>query len=193
MKIKNKAFTLIELLVVIVIIGILATISVSTFTGFYSKAEDSKRFSIVENIAKIVNLEALYKSPNKYDYSVAGSLKSALDKHGYDSYEESKNICYFLIWDNLSETFAVLTWGETSSTKDFQSPGIIVSGTPEAVESYKNNTFMNDASFLTCRNAVINGSNAYIDNVYNQFPEPHIPGFPYIVIGRNGQILHTTF
>ncbi len=39
---KNSAFTLIELLVVIVIIGILATIAVSTFSGYFEKARLAK-------------------------------------------------------------------------------------------------------------------------------------------------------
>jgi len=39
----QKGFTLIELLVVIVIIGILATISVATFSGYFAKARDTER------------------------------------------------------------------------------------------------------------------------------------------------------
>ncbi len=39
---RNKAFTLIELLVVIVIIGILATISITTFQGYFEKARIAK-------------------------------------------------------------------------------------------------------------------------------------------------------
>ncbi len=42
MKNKNTAFTLIELLVAIVIIGILATISVNTFQGYFEKARLAK-------------------------------------------------------------------------------------------------------------------------------------------------------
>ncbi len=192
-KTKNPAFTLIELLVTIVIIGILATISVNTFKGFFAKAEDAKRFSVVKNITKILRLEALNRTSNKYDYSTPGSLKAVLDKHSYISYEENKNICYFLIWDNKSESFAVLTWGETSSTKDPKKPGIIVDGSPKAVESYKNNNYINSSAFLTCRNATINGSTYHIDSIYGSFPEPPIPGFPYIVIGKDGEIFHTYY
>jgi len=39
---KHKGFTLIELLVVIVIIGILATISVATFSGYFDRARTAK-------------------------------------------------------------------------------------------------------------------------------------------------------
>lgn len=40
---KQKGFTLVELLIVIIIIGILATLVIITFTGVQAKARDSKR------------------------------------------------------------------------------------------------------------------------------------------------------
>jgi general secretion pathway protein G len=40
---KQKGFTLVELLIVIIIIGILATLVIVTFTGVQAKARDSKR------------------------------------------------------------------------------------------------------------------------------------------------------
>ncbi len=48
MKIKNSAFTLIELLIVIVIIGILATIAFSTFKGYFKKANNTQRITVVK-------------------------------------------------------------------------------------------------------------------------------------------------
>ena len=51
---QRKGFTLIELLVVIVIIGILATISVATFSGYFKKARDSERQAAVRNIATLL-------------------------------------------------------------------------------------------------------------------------------------------
>jgi prepilin-type N-terminal cleavage/methylation domain-containing protein len=53
MKLNRKAFTLIELLVVIVIIGILATISVSTFKGFFEKARLAKSQASAEQIKRL--------------------------------------------------------------------------------------------------------------------------------------------
>ncbi len=40
---KQKGFTLVELLIVIIIIGILATLVIVTFSGVQAKARDSKR------------------------------------------------------------------------------------------------------------------------------------------------------
>jgi len=57
MKTKNfakKGFTLIELLVVIVIIGILATIGVATFQGYFAQARDSERQAAVRNAATVL-------------------------------------------------------------------------------------------------------------------------------------------
>lgn len=51
---KQKGFTLIELLVVIVIIGILATISVATFSGYFAKARDAERQAAVRNISTLL-------------------------------------------------------------------------------------------------------------------------------------------
>jgi prepilin-type N-terminal cleavage/methylation domain-containing protein len=43
LKNKSKGFTIVELLIVIVVIGILATLVIVTFTGIQQKARDSKR------------------------------------------------------------------------------------------------------------------------------------------------------
>ncbi len=52
MKNKNKAFTLIELLVTIVIIGILATISISTFNNYRRDAINARRQAELEQAHK---------------------------------------------------------------------------------------------------------------------------------------------
>ncbi len=62
MKLKKPAFTLIELLVVIVIIGILATIAVSTFSGYFAKARDAKR---ITQFKQTVDLLKQYVSVNE--------------------------------------------------------------------------------------------------------------------------------
>jgi prepilin-type N-terminal cleavage/methylation domain-containing protein len=42
-KYKNQGFTIVELLIVIVVIGILATLVITTYNGVQSKARDTKR------------------------------------------------------------------------------------------------------------------------------------------------------
>lgn len=53
---KNSAFTLIELLVVIVIVGILASISISTFNNYMARVRDQKRVLILSEMKKFVEL-----------------------------------------------------------------------------------------------------------------------------------------
>lgn len=53
---KGKAFTLIELLVVVAIIGILAAVGVTTFTGFQEKAKISASKANFKNIVKFISL-----------------------------------------------------------------------------------------------------------------------------------------
>ena len=55
---KKSGFTLIELLVVIVILGILSTISVGTFRGYFAKARDAERLSTVQSIAKMIKADS---------------------------------------------------------------------------------------------------------------------------------------
>ena len=42
-KLKNQGFTIVELMIVIVVIGILATLVITTYNGVQSKARDTKR------------------------------------------------------------------------------------------------------------------------------------------------------
>ena len=48
LKQKSKGFTIVELLIVIVVIAILATLVIVTFTGIQQKARDSKRETDVD-------------------------------------------------------------------------------------------------------------------------------------------------
>lgn len=58
---KNAAFTIVELLIVIVVIGILAALVISTFSGVQARARDADRSSDVNALKKA--LEA-YKIDN---------------------------------------------------------------------------------------------------------------------------------
>lgn len=70
---KQKGFTLVELLIVIIIIGILATLVIVTFTGVQAKARDSKRQTDVGALDS--HLEAFF-AENGY-YPTVVDLKSA--------------------------------------------------------------------------------------------------------------------
>lgn len=61
---KSKGFTIVELLIVIVVIAILATLVIVTFTGIQKKARDSKRQTDITAVAS--HLEAFYANNGYY-------------------------------------------------------------------------------------------------------------------------------
>lgn len=64
LKQKSKGFTIVELLIVIVVIAILATLVIVTFTGIQQRARDSKRQTDVNAIDS--HLEAFYADNGYY-------------------------------------------------------------------------------------------------------------------------------
>ncbi len=64
LKQKSKGFTIVELLIVIVVIAILATLVIVTFTGIQQRARDSKRQTDVN--ALDAHLEAFYADNGYY-------------------------------------------------------------------------------------------------------------------------------
>ncbi len=61
---KQKGFTLVELLIVIIIIGILATLVIVTFSGVQAKARDSKRQTDIGAVDS--HIEAFYAEHGWY-------------------------------------------------------------------------------------------------------------------------------
>lgn len=60
MKISTSGFTIVELLIVVVVVGIVATISVTTYIGIPSLARDSERKQEIEAIQKALELYNVY-------------------------------------------------------------------------------------------------------------------------------------
>lgn len=64
LKRKQQGFTIVELLIVIVVIGILATLVITTFTGIQQKARDTKRQTDIN--AMRTQIEAYFTQTGKY-------------------------------------------------------------------------------------------------------------------------------
>lgn len=64
LKNKNKGFTIVELLIVIVVIGILATLVIVTFTGIQQKARNSQRQTDINALDS--HIEAYYAQTGNY-------------------------------------------------------------------------------------------------------------------------------
>lgn len=71
---NNKGFTIVELLIVIVVIGILALLVITTYSGIQAKARNSKRQTDVQSIQ--TQLEAFF-SQNGYYPSLADMNSSS--------------------------------------------------------------------------------------------------------------------
>ncbi len=149
MKNKHFGFTLIELLVVIVIIGILATISTATFKSYFGKARDAERLSAVQNMALMVKVDGADQWGNdKFMHSEgtaadneATTLKSVFDENDFRLPKGTNNICYLIAMShnpasNIGDEneFAVVTWGESTSTKESGVMGPLVDGTSGFVD-----------------------------------------------------------
>jgi prepilin-type N-terminal cleavage/methylation domain-containing protein len=61
---KSKGFTIVELLIVIVVIGILATLVIVTFTGIQQKARNSQRQTDINALDS--HVEAYYAQKGNY-------------------------------------------------------------------------------------------------------------------------------
>lgn len=90
---ESKGFTIVELLIVIVVIGILATLVVTTYAGIQAKARDSKRQSDVKAIQ--TQLEAFYATNNYYpsttdinDTAASGFRATKMRSLGADSVKD---------------------------------------------------------------------------------------------------------
>jgi prepilin-type N-terminal cleavage/methylation domain-containing protein len=64
LKKRNQGFTIVELLIVIVVIGILALLVITTYSGIQAKARNSKRSSDVATVQ--TQLEAFFQNSGYY-------------------------------------------------------------------------------------------------------------------------------
>ncbi len=130
MKIKKSGFSLIELLVVIVIMGILATISIGTFSQFFKNARDAKRKAFVETVSNIIKSDqaTVWKDDTasggiqKYKYGDKDVIAAILAKNDVLVPAE-EDFCYFYGFstgasgnDASDNEFYVATWGENENS-----------------------------------------------------------------------------
>lgn len=64
LKKRNQGFTIVELLIVIVVIGILALLVITTYSGIQSKARNSERSSDIKSLR--TQIEAFYTNNGYY-------------------------------------------------------------------------------------------------------------------------------
>lgn len=140
---REKGFTIIELLVVIVIIGILAASSVAMFLGFAEKARDAARVDTLSDISGFLKIGIPEKDgTNVYIYDGV-EMEALVAKFQYRINSGIGGLCYFIGMAHGADAsgtdneFAIVTWGESTSTLDENLPGPLVVGTPQAVINIK--------------------------------------------------------
>ncbi len=130
---QKQGFTLIELLVVIVIIGILATISVATFSGYFKKARDAERKTVVSNAATLLKTARAVSSVNDFgtDLNTKVKVDAILSSEG--GYDIPAGNNYYMI--AAADDFAIYTCSEEKTGVN----EIYVDGTATAVTDVKLN------------------------------------------------------
>ena len=151
MKNKLDGFTLIELLVTIMIIGILSSVTVASFSSYFGKARDAVRVSDTELMGTTIATFSAdkWKASEKYKFvndatSTTGSTKlsAVFDLDGYKAPRGQNGSCYFFgfyyaandTYSSKDNTYYVATWGEATSTDAPGTPGLIYSGSSGATD-----------------------------------------------------------
>jgi prepilin-type N-terminal cleavage/methylation domain-containing protein len=96
LKKRQSGFTIVELLIVIVVIGILATLVIVTFTGIQQKARDSQRQTDINAVNS--QLEAFYAQNGYYpsladlqDQGTGGFVSTSLKGLDVESLKDPKS------------------------------------------------------------------------------------------------------
>lgn len=130
---QKTGFTLVELLVVIVIIGILATISIGTFQGYFAEARNAKRVSTVSNVSTAIKTRRATEESNPYLIvnSDVALLEAELNAIGL-SLPNDNTQCYIYGWltNGATEFFIAVADEEVADT-------IIVDGTGAGIAAAK--------------------------------------------------------
>lgn len=133
---KTSGFTLVELIVVLVIIGIFSTVAVVVGRNMIAKGRDGKRFEDMKTAWELIKIE---KNENGDFPNGIEETKAIFDADNRKLASGMADICYFIAAsegtrpEEDDDDFAIATWGETTSTKEEGTPGVIVFGTAQAI------------------------------------------------------------
>ena len=115
---EQRGFTIVELLIVIVVIGILAGLVITTFTGIQQKARNTERQTDVK--ALYGQVEAYYAQNGKYptyvnlnDSTWRGSNMKGLDP---EAVRDPTNTSYSLVTSPAANSYAYAVFAADGTT-----------------------------------------------------------------------------
>lgn len=171
----KKAFTVVELLIVIVIIGILAAITLVSYTNIRQMANNSSMQSDLINVSKLLDI---YKNGSSSGDAYPASLSAANINNSISSIAnyvytpDGKSYC-------ASETISAVTYSITSTSKSPKQTtcslnGILawwkLNGNANDSGEYANNGTVSGASLTIGQNGVVNGAYNFTSTNYVTVP-----------------------
>ncbi len=129
LKQRQSGFTIVELLIVIVIIGILATLVIVTFSGVQQRARDSERKTDINAIAG--QLEAAYAKTGTYP-----ALAGLLDAPTRETLEIRLDSKAFADPSNSDGTLAATAASGADATYGYATTGCTGTGTAAVCTGY---------------------------------------------------------
>ncbi|MBI2020275.1 prepilin-type N-terminal cleavage/methylation domain-containing protein [Candidatus Daviesbacteria bacterium] len=133
---NKKGFTLVELLVVIAILAILAIIGIVIFTGLTKNANESRKKSDVETIAKVLEAQyspiAGYPNPLAGTFFASGIVPTPPEGGTYNVVYSTGNVGFRVCADS-ADTDPLTTCSASSSTcfcKDSSQSQYVAAGGP---------------------------------------------------------------
>jgi general secretion pathway protein G len=115
---KQRGFTIVELLIVIVVIGILAALVITTFSGIQQKARDTERQTDIKAIYS--QIEAYYAQNGKYpalgnlnDNTWRSSNMKGLDK---EALRDPRNSSYQLVGALAANVYSYAVFASDGTT-----------------------------------------------------------------------------
>lgn len=117
---RQSGFTIVELLIVIVVIGILAALVITTFTGIQQKARDTERQTDIK--ALYGQVEAYYAQNGKYptltNMNTAAWRSSNVKGLDQEALRDPKNTSYGLVGAAAANSYSYAVTNSSNTACD---------------------------------------------------------------------------
>ena len=139
----TRGFTMIEVLVATVVIGLLSSFG-STSMGKQAKTgRDTARLKTMQDAFKSLQVKDASgdRQGQLYLFSQTEFQEALAETNTNLSHQVYNNICYFIgmaageTASGRDNELVIATWGESTSTFDYENPGVIAVGTPQGVSN----------------------------------------------------------